>query len=383
MKKMKREHSTKPDAILKNYLVKIFLIFISSRIYIFIIAEIINRSNEIGRNFTNLLCSSDCGHYGNIFAQGYDSSPYSTEDKDVHGNWSFFPVFPLATKIFAKLTGLDFLMSSFFVTQLAFLLGLVFLYKYTLRFIDKNIAIYTVGLMAFSPYSFYFSVPYSEAIYFLLMISSVWFASTQKWITSGLCGAVLSATRPLGMLTALGILPIIYKYVSKNSFRQVLSRLKMPFVCLSLFPLGISLYTLFLYFHTGDGLAYKHIRIAWRGFHTNEPISTILSGLFQEHDGSYVYFSLLAIFVLFCCGYLIKRRFFTEGLILLSIPIVSIVMNNMPGYPRFVTVLFPLYIALALLVQKHKTLKVCLPIAFVFCNIFTIWAWLNLKWYMI
>lgn len=94
----------------------------------------------------------------------------------------------------------------------------------------------------------------------------------------GIFGAISSATRNTGVMLVFAIIPyVIVKYINqkgenkfsiKDLFFYVIKQPKLVFgTCLV--PLGLFVFMLFLYFKTGDGLAFVHIQRAWGITDTN------------------------------------------------------------------------------------------------------------------
>lgn len=101
----------------------------------------------------------------------------------------------------------------------------------------------------------------------------------EKYILMGIIGAISSATRNTGIMLVFATIPyIIVKYIKeqkceskfsiKDLFFYVIKKPKFIFgICLV--PLGLFLFMLFLFFKTGDGLAFVHIQRAWGIYDTN------------------------------------------------------------------------------------------------------------------
>ncbi len=136
---------------------------------------------------------ADARAYESIVERGYDQQRF---DSDAH-NWGFFPVYPL----FVSLFHLDFYLVGVVVSNVFFLAGLALLFFISKMFgLDEGKAALAVLYAAIYPTSYFFSMPFTESLFFCVTLLSVYLALKDRWWLAGFAGALASATRVTGVL---------------------------------------------------------------------------------------------------------------------------------------------------------------------------------------
>lgn len=321
------------------------------------------------------LCRWDCGGFIGIWSHGYDTSPNELGE----ASWAFFPLFPVLISIFTD-WHLAAQVEAAIVLNNAFLLGAGWLlYLLAQDRFDHATALLVVVLFFCSPFSLYLSVPLSESVFNLLSVGAFYAAYRGRWLTCGLAAALLSATRPNGVLIGFAILLIA---INKVGFRELL-RVHVNtriWLALSLCPLGMCLYAAYLHFLVGDALAFMHVQLAWGREFTWPPNS--YTALIEGWEKST--FSGLARTYMVSCGaatlcaayLLIMRKHVPEGIFLGLIVLVS-VGSSILSIPRHVLALWTGYLALALLLQgKPKLTMVVVSLSIALLWVYTV-GWVN------
>lgn len=276
---------------------KIFFIFFFSRFFFFLSAYIssyIAFDHKI--SFESAIVQWDSGWYLGIITNGYDLDPHTTlfDPNGKVANWAFFPLYPLFSYFISKAFNLSPVVSSLILSNTSFFISLFFLYNYTFKVLgNKNDAIYIVALISFSPFSIYYSVIYTEALYLLLMIITIHSCICKKWLMAALSASLLSATRNLGIFIIFPMLFISINQFGIKSFLNFSKESKKSIFALLFTPIGLALYMLFLYQHTGDPLAFKNIQIAW-GREIENPFYNLFSAM-GTGDIYFLYCSLFTI----------------------------------------------------------------------------------------
>jgi hypothetical protein len=107
--------------------------------------------------------------------------------------------------VFSFATGFGAYLVSIFVSNVALILsGCVF---YRLVEMDSNVVIArrSVVLLMFFPLTYFYSLPYSESLFLLVTLLSIYFARNRKWFLSVLFGIFSSNTRVLGLCVAIPV----------------------------------------------------------------------------------------------------------------------------------------------------------------------------------
>jgi hypothetical protein len=191
-------------------------------------------------------------------------------------------------------------------------------------------------LLAFGPYSFYFSSLYTEAMFIMLIAMSFYFIEKRQWLACGVTGALLTAVRPTGVFIVFVVLIkliTIYREEKMPISKIIPSILKdhQQVSCLALIPAGLAAYMTFLYFFVGDPLAFQRIQIAWFRVATN-PLYLLYSGF--TGSAHWVYLATWGLAGLALSLYLIKAKRYGEGLfglLIMLVPMSSALMS-LPRY---------------------------------------------------
>lgn len=274
-------------------------------------------------------CKWDCGWYGSITNGGYDASPHAHDAGDA-ANWAFFPLFPMSAVVLKHLLRLDPLSATVLASKFE-LFGAIFAFLLWLRpYVDTdNERFFAGALVALNPYLIYAHAGYSEPLYFLLLCLGFWALERQKWILAGLFGAGLSANRLVGLLFALVYLVVVLRDVG---WREIVKDRSLRVVTgLLLCPMGLVLFSLYLYHHVGDALAFAHIQIAW-GRATTNPVVVLLHS-YQQH-GWLRFFAGMAVVGFLMSLWLTRKR--PELGIFLAISIIlPCASGTLQGFPRY------------------------------------------------
>ncbi|GCE13379.1 hypothetical protein KTT_32380 [Tengunoibacter tsumagoiensis] len=317
----------------------------------------------------------DVGVFVDVAHRGY---PSDTDKQDLV---AFFPAWPLVLHLVGDHGG-DPYQVLFYVglilTNLSFYGALVLLYLLVARRFGADIGKNTLFLLALSPYGLFFFVGYSEAFFLLLCVALFTFLERGHWWLAGACGFVAALTRSVGIVLVLPFLVVLLQdYVAQRrvNWRLAVGRL-MPAL---LVPLGLLLYMSYLGMIKGNMLAFTVAEVSW-GRSLNFPWAGFVDVLksfvywrqnFEENvmDFLFTLFPMITL-VLWWKRLPLTYSIFTTAMIFFALlhPIQGI---NYPlsSSPRFMLVLFPLYILLAIWCKNERVRSVLFPLS---CALFTI-----------
>ena len=139
----------------------------------------------------------DAAHYLQIVAEGYSGD-----------NFAFFPVFPYLTRLTASLLQLPPLAVALVLSNGAFLIALMLLYRLSQQAQGTATARSVVLLCCFNPMSIFFAVPYTESLYLLFTCQALLELLRPRLHAPriAIIGALIAATRPTGLVIAPAIL---------------------------------------------------------------------------------------------------------------------------------------------------------------------------------
>lgn len=117
----------------------------------------------------------------------------------------FFPFYPILIRLFT----FDFNyanLSALIISNVCSLFAFLYLYKITKLEFNNTVAAKAVIFLSIFPIAYFLSVPYTEGLFFALVIASIYYARLGKWQSSGIIGLLATLTRIGGFL----LLPVLF-----------------------------------------------------------------------------------------------------------------------------------------------------------------------------
>lgn len=362
----------------------VLAVFLGTRLLMLLAAMLLAPHLRPGEPLLDALCRWDCQWYLQMAEHGYDITPNhglvatgrSGADHpagDV-ANWAFFPLYALLVSCVSALVGLSSLTAGFVVSNLALLAGVLCVHRYTSRTLDAATARLVVLLLLVSPLSLYYSVPYTEGLYLALTAATMLAAVSGRWLLAGCAAAALSATRNMGVMIVFPLLAVALSQVGWRAFLRMEPRAHAPIVALLMAPVGLAAFMHFLHAHVGDALAFKHVQIAWDR-QLGNPVKQLWWALHSSNPVT-LYCAVCGVLAGVSAIWLAIRRRWPEAL-LVAIGLFIPLSTSVVALPRFTLTLFPVAIALALLVARRPLARRLVPLALVLTSLAYVAAWLS------
>lgn len=365
----------------KNRFLTIFLIFLVSRIILYFSGYIGNILFGDNTGFIHCFARWDSAWYMGIVNSGYDLTPHAHIEHNA-SNWAFFPLFPILVKLVSLVLPISAIKIAFIINNLAFLVALFILYKYLESRSNSNIAYTTIWLVAFSPYSIYFSIPYSESLFFVLVITVFYLMQKREYLYAGLFAMLLSATRTIGVMI---LFPILVFAIEQIGFKNLLllKNIKAYRVLLALLiaPLGLFIYMQYLYLKVGDALAFSHIQRAWGRALPHNPLEVLYRGFLNIGSFDF-YLSTITTIAILLIAILFYKKLYAEAVFSI-IAILIPLSTGLLSMPRFIFALFPIYVAIAFLIEGRARIKQFLLMIFILSMIYFSIEWTLGKNFMV
>jgi hypothetical protein len=172
----------------------------------------------------------DTLHYLRIARQGYASLDDSV----------FPPLYPLAIRglgmllTYALPPSISYLLAGLILSNLACLGSLILLHRVTTAEVGAASATKTLIYLALFPTGFFLFAAYTEPIFLLFALGSMWAARRGRAWQAGLLGVLAGLTRLTGWVL---IVPFVYEYLRQRDFN--LRRLDWGALAALLPPLGL------------------------------------------------------------------------------------------------------------------------------------------------
>ncbi len=317
-----------PKKSKKSILLLVCLMVILSRLVMLGIYLVWSSRQPGDVSFFEAFRHYDANWYYGIGEHGYRAQPLPSGSAE----WAFFPLMPMILHGF-YLLGLHQLDAiGFFFNTAALTAALYLAFRYILltRQNGKMAALFCF-LMCFGVFSFYFSSLYTESLFLLLLVGTLYCLEQRRYLAVGMIGMLLSATRNTGVMLVFAVMISYFCFKKQQWGRAVWKRLIPDFLrnhrlvlSVVLIPLGLFLFMLFLKHLTGDPLAFMRVQRVWHRTVGN-PFSTLYLALrsTEKQTTMQALWALGGYYLTWC---LWKRKRYAEGmlaLIFLTIPLCT------------------------------------------------------------
>ncbi len=235
--------------------------------------------------FVSMWAKWDSQYYVDIADEGYWFTPKA------QSNVAFFPLYPLLMRLIAPLSGDSVVQAGLLISNLSFLLALILLYALTEIELDAGAARRAVFYVSLFPTALFFSAVYTESLFMLLGVASMFFARKRWWLVAALLGMLASATRNVGaLLWAL----VMWEWLRAQGWRLSQARKKETWrnlgqglirnwaevFIIAIIPLGLFGYMYFLKENFESPLAFVETQAAW-GRQMLGPIQSVANSVNQ------------------------------------------------------------------------------------------------------
>jgi hypothetical protein len=292
-----------------------------------------------------------------------------------------------------------FYIGGLIVSSAAFLLGLTAVERLTRTLAGADVSARTVWLIAVFPFSFFLTAVYADALYFCLCAWSLTFAYERRWPLACALAAMASMTRIPGvaLFPALGLEYLRQNPPSPRGFGGTgwSPSIKKAAVLIAILAIGPIVMGAYFYWRYDDPIAFLHARqLGWKRaagiagwsrdfrYFFQSPILACsgFADCIREFAPTRTLIGASYLLLLPASIALTLSAARTLGVGLTAWALISIAMslpNGFDGVGRFTAVLFPVFIALAMLLRSRRAcVAVCvvwLPFLLLFFAQFARW----------
>lgn len=314
---------------------------------------------------------------------------------------AFYPLYPLLVGVLGRVLLGHYVLAGVLISLAAALGAFAVLFHLTARRLGEDGARRTVLYLAIFPFAVFLGAVYSESLFLLAALSSFALAERRSFLGAGVAAGLAWLTRPLGIALLPALVLIAWRAPRR---RQALLQLTAA-------PGLFALYPLYLWWRLDDPFAFLHAEGAWsRHVSPLGPLGGIWEGLragwagvrqlasgsdarrywsaVQDTDPDRVAainLGQLAFLVLFAFLTVIawRRLGAPYGLfsaLSLAIPL-SVPSERWPllSIQRFGLVIFPLFMALALIGSRPRVHTAVVVVSAVFLGVvsaqWALWQW--------
>ena len=304
--------------------------------------------------FLDVWARWDAAWYLDIARHGYVPGAYAAGQ---YSNIAFFPLFPQTVRLLYRALPASWqgdqaaVVLGITVANLCALGALGLFYRHVReRFGDRAMAVRAVVFLLAFPTAFFLSCFYTESMFLLLAVATYHTAWKGRWAWAGVLGALLSATRPTGVLM---LLPLLWMKLAAADFK--IAHLGARVWWLALLPTGFAAYALYLWRLTGDASAVFTAQAAWNR-HFASPLALFADPSPPYGDLVHLDRALTLAFAALAAWLVSRRAWRADGLVICAF-LAAFAFSGKPlSASRFVLVAFPAYFWLASLRREAARL---------------------------
>lgn len=296
-------------------------------------------------------------HYLTIIEKGYEGTGLIQ---------AFFPAYPLVVKLFS----FKGIVNPIFVGMVISILSLIGAYYvwYRLMELDGFVATdrwWVIGLHLMFPVAFFLSALYSESLFLLLSLSTFYLARKRSYILAGIVGAVAAATRVSGVFLAVGLL--VEYWQQERQWNRAMLWCLLP-------SIGLLGYMSYLGIVFGDPLMFASVQASFGADRQTSSLVSLPQVIYRyirmmitvKFQSLLMYqivhefvVSILALIGLVWGFFRLRISYMVYSLLAFLLPTLTGTFSSMP---RYVLVLFPLFMLIPIVLRKrlHRILVLLL-----------------------
>lgn len=284
--------------------------------------------------------------------------------------WAFRPLYPFILGILRlPFGGLGVNESSLVVgvgwNTFALVLAAIYLYKFTELMYDQKSAYNTVLLLSIIPGAVFFTAPYPESTYLLLMVASFFYLEKNRTLPATILGFLAAFTRTEGFL-------IFIPFMLKALFSRGKERLR-TFLSSVIIFLSLPIFMFFSYLITADPFISFKTFLPW----SKTMLIDVITNIFNNSPTYGLPVCLISITVLVISSWALVTHFFsfhfkskkltvnfkqsskdrqTPYFLFASFLLVFFVsIGEIKSFPRYASTLFPILWANSLWISGNPT----------------------------
>jgi len=294
----------------------------------------------------------DAGFYFGIAEHGYAWSLHAPHHSVRQSAWSaFFPLFPLAIRLFSYLTFGHYIAAALIVVVLSGAASALGVWAVAARVCDRKVADRAVVLYCLFPGAMTFGMLYSEPLGVALSAAALLALLSRRWVLAGVCGALCTAERPdLIVIAAVLGIAALHAVWTRREWRALLAP--------ALAPLGLLAFFGYLGHRYRDYAFWFQIeQRGWHahfdgGVHTFQVLFWQIRGV-SNYPVYNVIIIAVAVFAVAGIGLMIAARLPLPLTLFSILVFLATITPSTPGVkPRLVWAAFPIFIGAAAKLPK-------------------------------
>jgi hypothetical protein len=307
----------------------------------------------------NIPARWDAGWYLSVAVEGYDwFPPWATRQQNI----AFFPLFPMLMRYGSLFVARQMLWVGVLISFGSFFLALRYLYRLARPVVGDESAAAGLALLATYPFAFFYSAPYTEALFLLVAVAACYHFERDELWQAGLFGLAAGLCRPNGCLLSVVLALMAVRPLWKREaweWKTVATRMAVA----AMPGIGMLMFSAYIYSLTGNPLQWAAQNAAWGRVY--RPVDVLVGEHvdFLQQRGLYDYAStraldmLHSIAVLFVLGSIwpVYRRFGLPYAALIAINVLPpLAMGGLLSMGRVTSVIFPTFLWLGAAIPARQ-----------------------------
>ena len=302
----------------------------------------------------NMFYHWDAPHYVSIAENGYVNTG------DAANFIVFFPLYPALIRLFTVNFNYASL-SALIISNICSLIAFLYLYKLAKLEFNDNVAVKAVLFLSVFPTAYFLSAPYTEGLFFALLIASIYYSRLGKWQFAGLISFFAALTRIEGLL----LLPVLLvEYFNQKGWKPKKTDLNILWPLLAL--AGFLIYLGINYQVTGSPFTFLTVEaVHW--FNRLDPKAGLTAAYSWARNASYpdnVTIGLaplvFGLFGLLMVGFSFWRRLRPVYIVYMVLSWgLAVSTSWWISVPRYVMAMFPMFMLFGLL-TKRKAVNIAI-----------------------
>ncbi len=323
-----------------------------------------NGSNDsISNEYIGCVKKNDSYWYQRIATNGYPKINnkrdlgYSNGPDFKQSEWAFFPLYPGMNAITSNIFNISFDTSAFIWSILFSLLSVLGIYWFGLIFFkDQLLALFCTLIIFCFPFSFYYSMFYTEAVFMTFTIFSFICIHYKRYLFLSLLLIPLTLIRPNGIII---LIPLYLYFLEQKKIIQHINidwkrLLDKKNILQSLFfisaPVTFFAYAFYQYEMTGYPFAFSIAQAGWY-----KELTFPLFSFFRRGDVATQFNSVFAIIVILYFISVWKKLPLSLSILVLLSLLTPLCAGSVTSMTRYVSVLFPLFMILSSTIYQLKS----------------------------
>ena len=299
----------------------------------------------------------DAPHYVDIAKNWYSSSG------DAANFIVFFPFYPILIHLFTF--NFDYaILSALLISIICSVIAFIYLYKLAKLEFNEGVAVKAVLFLSIFPTAYFLSAPYTEGLFYALVIASIYYARLGKWQLAGVISFFSALTRLAGLLL-FPVLVVEYFHQKGWKLKKIDKNVTWTFSALT----GFLVYLNINYQVTGNPFTFLTVEAAhWSN--SFDPRSGLTGAYSWATTASYpsnvtigIAPIVFAIFGLAMIGVSIWRRLRPVYVVYMVLSWgLAISTSWWISVPRYIMAMFPMFMLFGLLTRK-KAVTIAVALA--------------------